>query len=118
MASEQPTQEKPVLPQEQVAYAPPSHPPSAEGSQNDVADEKLAYQASDRDVESNNNNTQHVALYDGEPSKFGTMVKNIWHHPARRVFVDMGLIGLILGWWIPGIVREETRHKWVITVSI
>lgn len=32
-----------------------------------------------------------------------------------RVAVDFFWIALILGWWIPGIIREETRHYWIVT---
>ncbi|KAG7580055.1 hypothetical protein FFLO_00026 [Filobasidium floriforme] len=34
---------------------------------------------------------------------------------AARVIWDFAWIALLLGWWIPGIIREETRHYWIIT---
>lgn len=37
------------------------------------------------------------------------------HSKAARVIWDFAWIALLLGWWIPGILRESTRHYWIIT---
>ncbi|SAM81086.1 related to Sodium/nucleoside cotransporter 2 [Ustilago bromivora] len=87
-------------------------------SHNDVADDKLAYQASDRDLESHNGRPPVEAIEphpQGEPGRVSKVWGSIRTHKATRVVLDMALISLILGWWLPGIIREETRHRWVIT---
>lgn len=34
---------------------------------------------------------------------------------SATVLRDMTLIGVLLGWWIPGIINQSTRHYWIIT---
>ncbi|KAN0064492.1 hypothetical protein ACQY0O_002120 [Thecaphora frezii] len=83
-------------------------------SHEDHSDEKHAYSSSDRDLESSNDKANAISAHD-EPGPFSKVFKAVVHHPATRVVFDFGLIALILGWWLPGIIREETRHRWIIT---
>ncbi|CBQ72064.1 related to Sodium/nucleoside cotransporter [Sporisorium reilianum SRZ2] len=93
------------------------HAAASSGSHHDAADDKLAYSASDRDIESSGR--PPIEAIEPHPQGEPGRASKLWHtirtHKATRVIFDMGLICLILGWWLPGIIREETRHRWVIT---
>lgn len=91
---------------------------TSDSSHHDGVDDKIAYQSSDRDLESHQGKPPVEAIEphpQGEPGRVGKLWHSILHHRATRVILDMGLICLLLGWWLPGIIREETRHRWVIT---
>ncbi|EPQ29257.1 uncharacterized protein PFL1_03012 [Pseudozyma flocculosa PF-1] len=111
----QPVNNEALVPSQ--AYQPPTTaPPPAD--HDTVADDKHAYTSSERDLESSSGKPaiENIESHpDGEPSRFTRAFKAVRHHKATRIAFDFALIGLILGWWLPGIIREETRHKWVIT---
>ncbi|PWN47740.1 hypothetical protein IE53DRAFT_381898 [Violaceomyces palustris] len=82
-------------------------------------DEKPGYETSDRDIESAGGKPAEEAKVPGgndvQPTRISAAISSIFKHKAVIIARDMFLIGLILGWWLPGIIREETRHRWVIT---
>ncbi|SNX83026.1 related to Sodium/nucleoside cotransporter [Melanopsichium pennsylvanicum] len=106
------------------ADTPTSHTPhlakdvaESNGSHHDAADDKLPYSASDRDIETNDR--PPIEAIEPHPQGEPGRVSKLWHtirtHRLTRIAFDFALIGLILGWWLPGIIRQETRHRWVIT---
>lgn len=50
-----------------------------------------------------------------EHGGFGGKVRGFMRSRTGVFLRDMFLICLLLGWWIPGIIREETRHYWIVT---
>ncbi|KDN41420.1 hypothetical protein K437DRAFT_258263 [Tilletiaria anomala UBC 951] len=48
-------------------------------------------------------------------SSFREKLSILLHSRGAVVVRDFAMIALLLGIWIPSVVREETRHKWVIT---
>ncbi|CDS82279.1 related to Sodium/nucleoside cotransporter [Sporisorium scitamineum] len=87
------------------------------GSHHDATDDKLAYSSSDRDLESSGRPpVEAIEPHpQGEPGRASKLWHSIRTHKATRIIFDMALICLILAWWLPGIIRQETRHRWVIT---
>lgn len=114
MSAEAPSSQTPQLAKDAAEdHVTSSH----EGFHQDAHDDKLPYSASDRDVESSGR--PPIEAIEPHPQGEPGRVSKAWHsirtHKATRIIFDMALICLILGWWLPGIIRKETRHRWVIT---
>jgi len=89
-----------------------SQPLTTEGHavdfQNENEDEKVTYAARDAEAAS-------PSLEDEREGRMKGRFNAIRRSSGFRVARDMFLILLLLGWWIPGILRKETRHYWIVT---
>ncbi|PWN45438.1 hypothetical protein IE81DRAFT_320199 [Ceraceosorus guamensis] len=41
-------------------------------------------------------------------------LKMLLHSRGAVIVRDFGLIALLLGWWIPSIINERVRHRWIV----
>lgn len=94
MSAEAPTSQTPQLAKDAA---------DSNGSHHDVADDKLGYSSSDRDVESNGRPPiEAIEPHpQGEPGRASKLWHSIRTHKATRVVFDMALICLIVSVALP-----------------
>lgn len=98
MSAGAPTSQTPQLAKD-AAVAEEHVATSNEGSHHEINDEKLGYQASDRDIESHNGRPPVEAIEphpQGEPGRASKLWHSIRTHKATRIAFDFALIGLIV----------------------
>ncbi|KAJ9113035.1 hypothetical protein QFC22_006131 [Naganishia vaughanmartiniae] len=95
-----------------------SHSHSSQSQEKDY--EKRPYPATD-DVEAAPSSAEEEGedLYaDDEPSKYAEKWNAFRDSKTFTIMRDFLMIGLLIGIWIPSVVREKTRHYWIITSII
>ncbi|KAJ9112877.1 hypothetical protein QFC19_000432 [Naganishia cerealis] len=76
--------------------------------------EKRSYPATD-DVEAAPSTEDEDLYGDDEPSKFAEKWNAFRASRTFTIIRDFAIIGLLIGIWVPSVVREKTRHYWIIT---
>ncbi|KAI5449794.1 hypothetical protein NCC49_004006 [Naganishia albida] len=71
------------------------------------------------DVEAAPSSAEDEDLYgDDEPGRFSEKWNAFRASKTFTIIRDFAMIALLLGIWIPSVVRQETRHYWIITSII